>query len=177
MLSDRYSSRLPELLIPAGSFHPFPTCSERKPWERLSDSVRRRLIQAGEEFLGWRWPALPTTLFMDFSRTGSRKNYEIPYFARRDAFALTAPTKDIVLSLMTPAAPRIAADDTLRLSVSGADLALCYDGSLLHASVEEIPVEDDRLRGWWGEKVFRVLLSAKEPLARGKNVLRIARAG
>ncbi len=94
-----------------------------------------------------------------------------------DQFALTAPTKEIVLSVMTPAAPRIEADGAIRLGLSGAELALGYDGALFQASVEELPVEDERLRGWWGEKVFRILLRAKETVARGRSVLRLQRAG
>jgi hypothetical protein len=87
VFSDRHASRLGDLLIPASHYHPFPTAAERQPWGGLSDTLRRHLIASAEQLLNHAWPALPATLYMDFARTGERKNYEGPYFSRRGALA------------------------------------------------------------------------------------------
>ena len=85
MLAERYQANLTEILAPLGAYHPFPTSSERESWDRLPETVRRKLVGAAEPLLGCQWPPLPATLYMDFARTGERKNYENPYFARRRA--------------------------------------------------------------------------------------------
>jgi len=51
---------------------------------------------------------------------------------------------------------------------------VAYEGQVLHASVEEIPIEDSLLRRSWGERLYRVLLHANAPPIQSTWTLRIA---
>ena len=90
MLTEYYCADLPSLLTGPLSYRPCPTASVRESWEALPRTVRHRLIAAGDQYLACHWPPLPATLYMDFARTGERKNYENPYFARRRALGRLA---------------------------------------------------------------------------------------
>jgi len=91
MLSKWYAHRdLQRLIIPREQYRPFPTVAERCAWEILPESLQTGLLRSATKYLGWQWPALPATLFMEFRRCGDRKLYEKPHFARRQALeALT----------------------------------------------------------------------------------------
>lgn len=51
--------------------------------ESLPDAVRNSLIETAEEELKHGFPYLPLSFYRDFSRPGSRENYEKPYFQKR----------------------------------------------------------------------------------------------
>jgi len=77
--------RIAQVLIPRGKWHPCPTWDEREAWDGLPQEVRNDLIANGEKYLGYDWPALPATLFLEFARNGNRSRYEHEHFARRRA--------------------------------------------------------------------------------------------
>lgn len=84
MLSQRYSlNDLRSLLIPRTDWQPYPTIADRAAWEALPATLRHLYIAQGEALIGYEWPALPATLFLQFARNGNRRNYEIPHFERR----------------------------------------------------------------------------------------------
>lgn len=85
MLYERFGSLVATMLIPRKDFRPYPTAAERSAWEGLPERVRRAQVALGERYLGYAWPPLPATLFMEFERTGNRRNYERASFARRGA--------------------------------------------------------------------------------------------
>ncbi|MCX7934417.1 MAG: heparinase, partial [Planctomycetota bacterium] len=64
-------------------YHPFPTIAERRAWQALAPSLRRRLIAEAEKTRRSAWPLLPASLYLDFTRTGGREAYQKPYFERR----------------------------------------------------------------------------------------------
>ena len=78
---------LPRTLLPPARFRLFPTAAQRRRWEELPDALRASWIAEGERFLGWQWPQLTATGFMEFARTGNRSNFERLSFARRGALA------------------------------------------------------------------------------------------
>jgi len=80
-----------------------------------------------------------------------------------DEYALKAPAKEITLTLMTPC--RVTERPGM-LSFEGR-ASVSYDTALV-PSVEEIKLDDQRLREIWGERVFRILLRASNPAGRGK---------
>jgi hypothetical protein len=51
---------------------------------------------------------------------------------------------------------------------------MVYEGRVLHASVEEIPIEDTLLRRSWGERLYRILLHANAPPLQSKWTLRVS---
>ena len=86
LLSSNYpASKLKTILIPHEDFQPFPRWQNREPWMALPEQVRTILINPGEKFLNYEWPALPATLFLEFARNGNRENFQKPSFARREA--------------------------------------------------------------------------------------------
>lgn len=86
LFAGRYGSAdAGDWLLPVESYRPFPTAAERERWEALPRLLREAAIEGAEQFLGFAWPALPATLYMECARTGDRKGYEQPYFARRSA--------------------------------------------------------------------------------------------
>ncbi|HPI71797.1 MAG TPA: heparinase II/III family protein [bacterium] len=87
MANERVLSRLDQILVKAGDYHPFPTWAERDGWQVVADSVRRMHIQAAEPLIGYRWPELPATLFLEFKREGNRSRYEKNHFDRRTRLA------------------------------------------------------------------------------------------
>jgi hypothetical protein len=88
-----------------------------------------------------------------------------------DEYSLNLAAKEITLTLMTPC--RVDQQPgTLRLE----DRArIAYDPAL-SASVEEIKVEDGRLRAVWGERLYRILLRAANPPRQGRWAVRISQA-
>ena len=73
---------LSQLLGGPGTYQPFPRRQDRASWEGLSESVRRELIEWGDEALAG-YPMLTASQFLAYSRTGDRQVFERPYFARR----------------------------------------------------------------------------------------------
>jgi hypothetical protein len=90
-----------------------------------------------------------------------------------DEFALKAPTRDIMLSFMTPCEPDVSSPGVIALPVSGGSVRLTYDAGTLAASVERIDFDDERLGLSWGDHLFRILLRAREEMDLGAFVTRI----
>jgi len=85
-LAELYSQeKIAKVLVAREQWHPWPTWDERSAWEALPQEVRDDLVANGEEYLGYDWPALPATLFLEFARNGNRSRYEHEHFARRRA--------------------------------------------------------------------------------------------
>ncbi|HAA76298.1 TPA: heparinase [Candidatus Latescibacteria bacterium] len=86
MLADKWTfDALADVLIDREDWHPFPTATERDPWESILPHIRTAHLTKGGDLLGHTWPALPATLFLDFARTGNRRNYETVSFGRRNS--------------------------------------------------------------------------------------------
>ena len=77
--------KIAKVLVAREKWHPWPTWDERSAWEALPREVRDDLVANGEKYLGYDWPALPATLFLEFARNGNRSRYEHEHFARRRA--------------------------------------------------------------------------------------------
>lgn len=78
-------SELKKILISVHDWHPYPASQERDSWKALPEEVRQGLISRGEKYLHYQWPVLPASLFLDFTRTGNRENFQKPRSARREA--------------------------------------------------------------------------------------------
>ena len=66
-------------------YRPFPDIDDRNAYNELPQELRSSLITQGEEYLGYDYPAIRSTDFMNFRRTGNRVDFENLYFARRYA--------------------------------------------------------------------------------------------
>ncbi len=99
-----------------------------------------------------------------------------------DIYQLKGRPESLTLSLLTPCPVTV---DGARLilgerTLSGGRLAGSATIELpagLTPAVETIELQDARLRGAWGERLYRILLRADEPAARGMWALRLTPAG
>lgn len=66
-------------------YRPFPAIEDRKSYEELPEKLRQTLISQGEAYLGYEYPSIRATDFMNFKRTGNRVAFEDLYFERRYA--------------------------------------------------------------------------------------------
>jgi hypothetical protein len=87
VLRERFGAAVPEALLPAEAFHPYPRAGERAAWEALAPALREGLVAAGEEAAARPWPALSATGFLDYRRTGDRARYEALHHGRREILA------------------------------------------------------------------------------------------
>lgn len=67
------------------NYQPFPTIEDRNAYEGLPRELRQALVSQGEARLGYQYPVIRATDFMNFRRTGNRVNFENLYFERRYA--------------------------------------------------------------------------------------------
>ena len=68
--------KLKASLTPSDKYHPFPTIQDRAAWEDLRPETRKALLEAGERYLGFHWPEMPATVFLEYARDGNRTHYE-----------------------------------------------------------------------------------------------------
>ncbi len=86
MLSQRYSIAAGNPpLLDRHEWRPYPTITDRASWEALPTAARMNLVAAGEARLGFAWPPLSATLFLNYQRIGDRRLYELEHFERRAA--------------------------------------------------------------------------------------------
>ena len=64
-------------------FEPYAPAKDRAAWEKVDIMVKEAAIQEAEANMGYAYPMLPATKYMEFCRIGDRKMYEDLYFARR----------------------------------------------------------------------------------------------
>lgn len=69
---------------------PFPLYGERDEWVSLPEKVRNYFGESAQNLKGRQYPVLPASLYIDFTRTGNRADYESLSFSRRgDLMTLT----------------------------------------------------------------------------------------
>ena len=99
-----------------------------------------------------------------------RRGHEIKV---EDRWELTRQPEQLVLALMTPCEVT-GAGKTLKLaerqlpnSRSTGRAIIRVEKGELSPAVEEIPIEDSKLRRVWGDRIFRILLTAENPAHTG----------
>jgi hypothetical protein len=86
MIAEKYKQdTLSGILFPIEQFKPFPDAEDRNAWEGLPPEILQKCVLDGERYLGYNWPSLPATLFIEFSRNGNRTHFQDKYFDRRTA--------------------------------------------------------------------------------------------
>ena len=65
-------------------WHPFLKGNETARWAKLvPEELRKKYIAEGEKLLKNKWDLIPVTMFLEFTRTGNRSDYEKILFDRR----------------------------------------------------------------------------------------------
>ncbi|MCX6615770.1 MAG: heparinase II/III family protein [Acidobacteria bacterium] len=83
-----------------------------------------------------------------------------------DSCILKKPARRITQTLMTPCKPAQSAPGRLTLYSPGlrsGPVTILYDARVFTPSVEEVKIEDERLKSSWGERLYRILLTAANP--------------
>jgi hypothetical protein len=89
ILAKKYSlTEVTQALKDQDRYHPYPTTPNE--WrESVPDSLLTRIIQAGESYLAYEFPAVTATVSLDFVRSGDRERHRGVAYPKRDAlFAL-----------------------------------------------------------------------------------------
>ena len=88
----------------------------------------------------------------------------------RDKYNLDKITGDVFLSLMSWAQPMLMENGTIKLALAekteGAAGAvfIFYDPNKFTETIEPIKIDDNRLRRAWGQNIYRIVLTIKQPL-------------
>lgn len=59
-------------LVRDNSWIKYPAYSNRAAWAKVPEEVRMSAIKEGEAYLGYQWPAIKATDYLEFTRTGNR---------------------------------------------------------------------------------------------------------
>ena len=95
-----------------------------------------------------------------------------------DRYDLEEPNLPVELNFMSWRRPEAAGPGRVRLihpegRDPGRPLELAFDGRLLEARFETIQLEDERLKASWGDRVYRIVLSAKSPDRTGTLTVQV----
>ena len=90
-----------------------------------------------------------------------------------DDYALAKTAKVITLTLMTPCAVTKDGEGKLSLAAGSDTVRIDYDARVFTPVIEEIQLEDHKLRSEWGERLFRILLRAENPPPRATWTTRV----
>lgn len=74
---------LSKSLVSAAEWHPYPTASEREPWQQVPREIADAIVGRAEKIKGTEWESLPATVFLEYRRNGNRSHFERYYFTRR----------------------------------------------------------------------------------------------
>lgn len=73
LLTDFFTRRfVSESICKDNSWIKYPSYNERKAWEQLPEKLRQKTIKEGEKYLGYNWPPITATMYLEFTRTGDR---------------------------------------------------------------------------------------------------------
>ena len=98
----------------------------------------------------------------------------------RDKYVLEAARENLQLTLMSWRKPGLEVDGKIRLenpeeAKDSKTVYIRYDKRKFSVDFETIPIEDSRLQSSWGNRLFRILLTAKEKSLRDEFSIRIER--
>ncbi len=94
----------------------------------------------------------------------------------KDEFELLDPANDLFLSLMTLHRPAQDSSGAWKIPVSdGESILMEILGFEFRASVEEKVVDDPLLLSVWGNRLYRLVISASKPIQKGNCILRISK--
>ena len=97
------------------------------------------------------------------------RNYELNgnNLTIEDRFELTTTLVPNALHFLVWAAPIVVNEGMIRLEKEGTRLNLSYDKNLFSTAVDTLPQTDKRLSNVWGEKIYRIRLTAKKMQSKG----------
>ncbi len=96
----------------------------------------------------------------------------------KERFLLDSIKQPLQMTLMSWRRPELAADGMIKLEnpeglKAAKPLSILFDKSLFSAAIETIRLEDGQLRSSWGDRLYRILLTAKKTPRQGEFSIRI----
>jgi hypothetical protein len=96
----------------------------------------------------------------------------------RDSYVLKSAGRPIQMTLMSWRKPELTAEGKIRLEnpeelKDTKPVFILYEKLQWSANLETLPIEDGQLRSSWGERVYRILLTAKQTPLRGESSISI----
>jgi hypothetical protein len=173
-----FSSQRYEIWTMQSDFHNLPTINgvmQKEGREFHSDSPRFSADPAKVEFDLDIAGAYPAEAKVDrWHRTlvlNRGKNIEL-----LEEYQLKEAQKPIRLNLMTPLQVNVDKKGTVLLSdpTAHSQYAVSYDAAQFDATVEDIPLSDQRLKSAWGERLTRIMLTSRQLATKGSYRIEIA---
>jgi hypothetical protein len=90
-----------------------------------------------------------------------------------DAFALKQTIAPNVVNFLTRGDVKKVSDGKVSISVEGTDALFTYDPRAFSYSIETINIDDPRLSNVWGDKLYRISLTAKKMVKKGNYTFSI----
>jgi hypothetical protein len=96
----------------------------------------------------------------------------------RDGYVLKSAQRPVQMTLMSWRKPEMAAEGKIKLEnpdmlKDTKPVVILYDKSRWSVNLETVPVEDGQLRSSWEERLYRILLTAKQTPLRGESSIRV----
>ena len=86
LLQNSYTLKsIAEYLVKDNSWVTYPAYNNRAAWLKFPAELRSGYIKLGEKYLGYTWPTIPATKYLDFTRSGNRQSMEKPFQERKEA--------------------------------------------------------------------------------------------
>ena len=168
-----FSSKRYDIWTMQSAYHNLPTIGgvmQSAGREYAAANVKYRSTDEAAEFSMDISHAYPKTLGL----TAWNRSWRIDRVKKEivivDSYDLAMTVPEITLTLMTPVKASETAPGELTFSPS---VKVYYDARVFKPVVEEIRIEDGRLRSSWGERLYRVLLRAEKPPAAASWTMRI----
>ncbi|OYZ50194.1 MAG: hypothetical protein B7Y15_09380, partial [Bacteroidetes bacterium 24-39-8] len=92
-----------------------------------------------------------------------------------DQFQLQKAEAPNQLNFMTWGKPDISQAGEVIIEKEGKKLVLFYEKNQFQPSVDIVPQTDPRLMAVWGKEVYRLTLTAKQIIGKGKYVINISK--
>jgi hypothetical protein len=169
-----FSKQRYEIWTMQSAYHNLPTIDrvmQGAGRQFAASEVSCRADDRGAEFRLNIAKAYPPEAGIDFWRRTLRFDRVGNRIEIVDAYSLNKPAGRIAFTLMSAPKPVEAGSGLLRL---GDNVNIAFDGGALKPAIEEIPLTDSRLRGTWGERVWRIVLIADRPPQKGEFTLRVS---
>jgi hypothetical protein len=161
-----FSSKRYEIWTMQSAYHNLPTIGgvmQKEGQQYAARDVHYRADDASAEFSLDLARAYPAEAGVKTWQRRLRLDRARNQVTVSDRYTAAQAPRELTLTLMTPLRMTQSGPGTLTLDT----VRVQYDDALFTASQEEIKIEDARLRGAWGERLYRILLTARRPTAQG----------
>ncbi|MFN8512960.1 MAG: heparinase II/III family protein [Chloroflexia bacterium] len=164
--ADRYS-----IWTMQSGYHNLPVINGYEQRDGREFAAREVVATLGEDAaeleldIAWAYPREAWVYHCE--RTLRLERGDTPRIVLHDAFYLAAPPTSLALHLMLADEADVVTPGEIRCATPTRPLIINYDPKLFTVAVERIAIDDARLAPVWGERVYRLVLTAQEGKTHG----------